>query len=93
MSTSSVNVSFMSTFSVTVVAGNFAFKLHNSDRFINLAGVTVLNWAALDSHGLLGQTWRAPVVRDEDVREVEGRIDDYAEQNNDLFGDKFLFRV
>ena len=39
----------------------------------------------VQSHGLIGQTWR----RDQqgaDVKAVEGRIDDYADEANELFG-------
>jgi hypothetical protein len=63
--------------------------MENSDDFVNLVNVTVLNWGQLDSlhcHGLLGQTWRAPTTRGLDVAPVEGFIDDYVIADGDLFG-------
>jgi hypothetical protein len=59
---------------------------------VTLVSVTVRDWNSLSSHGLLGQTWRTDQHGNE-VKEVEGWVDDYAEMNNDLLGDRFLFRA
>lgn len=61
-------------------AGLFELEVQNSDGFLNLVRVDVSDWAqltgAVQSHGLLGNTWREDVKGDE-VREVQGVVDDY----------------
>ena len=70
-------------------AGVFAIKVQNSAGFLNILELTVDSWHRLSSevqsHGLLGQTWRL-YSKGEDVRDVEGRIDDYQLANGDMFG-------
>jgi hypothetical protein len=80
----------LSRFSVVVIAGNFELQIDNSDRFVNIVTVTVRDWAALSSHGLLGQTWKEH-HSGRQVKEVEGEVDDYAELDNDLLGQRFGF--
>jgi hypothetical protein len=62
-------------------AGLYNLTLQNSDEFINVMHLQVSSMTMLkevvQSHGLIGQTWRA-AVKGEEVREVEGRVDDYA---------------
>ena len=58
-----VVVDYLSAFSVRVLVGNFDVWLDNSDGFVNLQRVHVLDWSRLsreDTHGLLGQTWHEP---------------------------------
>ena len=73
--------------------GLYELTLTNSDGFINLHEVSVSDWTALTheihSHGLLGQTWRRQAGGE--VEGVEGLVDDYAEQDNDMFGVKTHF--
>ena len=57
---------------VEFAVGNFALTVENSDRFVNLVAVRVVEWDKLSSHGLLGQTWRAPSTRGIDVAVVGG---------------------
>ena len=72
---------------------NFLVSVENSDGFVNLASISVKKWTSLASgrcHGLLGQTWKAPKSAGRDVAPVEGHIDDYTENDNDLLGDQFV---
>ena len=73
--------------------GVYQLTLTNSDLFVNLHEVSVSDWTALTheihSHGLLGQTWRRR--QGGEVADVEGLVDDYAEQDNDVFGLKTHF--
>ena len=69
-------------------------QLDNSDSFINLVSVRVSDWSKLvhevQPHGLAG----SDVKRQRlglDVKEVEGRIDDYLEANNDMMGNEFMY--
>ena len=92
--TGSLTVRFINTFTISVTVGNFELLIENSDRFINIVGMRVLRWQQLKTahcHGLLGQTWDKSRARGADVVEVEGYVDDYAELDNDLQGDKFVF--
>jgi hypothetical protein len=85
---------FSSAFTLSVSVGNFELSLENSDQFINVVGVRVLDWANLTvAHGLLGQTWRAGRRHGLQLPDVEGLIDDYAEGNNDLLGGRFVFQA
>ena len=77
---------------VEFAVGNFALTVENSDRFVNLVAVRVVEWDKLSSHGLLGQTWRAPSTRGIDVAVVEGSVDDYAEADNELMGGGFVYQ-
>ena len=89
-----LSVHFTDRFTVSVSVGNFELTIENSDWFVNLARVAVHHWAELKTaqcHGLLGQTWDRRRARGEEVHEVEGRVDDYAELDNDLLGDRFAF--
>ena len=83
-----------SNYSVKVTVGPFSISLSNSDWFVNLDEVQIVAGSEeLRSHGLLGQTWRVPLTPGLDVKEVEGRIDDYAESGDDLFGRAFVYQA
>jgi hypothetical protein len=89
-----IHVQMTSPFSVSVTVGNFEIVMENSDSFINLVSVRVLKWSrlsALACHGLLGQTWRAPETPGQEVKHVEGWIDEYVEKSNDLLGKDFVY--
>ena len=70
-------------------AGVYTMRLQNSAGFLNLVELSVDSWSRLttdvQSHGLLGQTWRL-YNKGEDVKAIEGRIDDYLLARNDMFG-------
>ena len=73
--------------------GLYQLTVTNSDGFVNLHEVAVSDWTALtheiQSHGLLGQTWSKRAGGE--VEGVDGLVDDYAEQDNDMFGSKTHF--
>ena len=77
---------------LSVLHGVFILTLDSSDHFINIAKVAIDSWSALiedvQPHGLLGQSWHrlTGTRRGLDVAEVEGRVDDYVDSNNDIFG-------
>ena len=50
-----------------------------------------MDWSKLSSHGLLGQTWRAPPQLGLDVSVLDGSVDDYAESDNELMGGGFVY--
>ena len=87
-----LGVAVVDSHHVTVSCGIFTLSIDSSDRFVNLAAVSVSSWSDLvrkvQPHGLLGQSWRrgAEAVPGSDVREVEGRVDDYVQADNDIFG-------
>ena len=83
----------LSNYSLRLTVGNFELHLENSDYFINIVQLRVLEWSKLSSHGLLGQTWRRPSKAGHQVADIEGDIDDYVEQNNDLMGTALVYGV
>ena len=93
VSVNGLTAELLTAHSLRVRAGNFELLLHNSDRFINIVETRVLRWSELASHGLLGQTWRAPRdgLRARQLAHIEGEVDDYVEANNELLGSAFLF--
>ena len=77
-------------------AGLYSLTVQNSDGFLNILQLTVSSMQRLgthtQSHGLIGQTWRAAsAVKGSEVREVEGRVDDYAEASGDMMGCGFVY--
>ena len=92
----SITLSVRSRWQLRVRCGNYHLQLINSDQFINLESIRVDNWTRLASilqpHGLLGQSCRyTPTSPGLDIAAVEGRVDDYAETENDTFGSSFLY--
>jgi hypothetical protein len=87
-----LGVSVVDSHHLTVSCGIFTLSIDSSDRFVNLASVGVSSWSDLvhtvQPHGLLGQSWRrgSQAVQGSDVPEVEGRVDDYVQAGNDIFG-------
>ena len=81
-----------SSHELTVVAGHFRLVVESIDHFVNLRHVSVVpsSWSRLRSHGLLGHTWRNRRYAGR-VKEIEGDIDDYAIEGDDLFGDSFVY--
>ena len=94
-SAAGMEVWLLSAYVLRVRVGNFELLLENSDRFLNIVETRVLQWSALASHGLLGQTWRVPSVAaaNKRISYVEGEVDDYVEQNNDILGDALVYGV
>jgi hypothetical protein len=100
----SSDITLHSTHTLTVTVGNYNLSLENSDGFVNLASVSVLDWNRLVSidqpHGLLGQTWK-PATRLSSKSQhaaalpatevIEGTVDDYLVRSDDLFGTDFLY--
>ena len=90
----------LSSHSVAVTIDNYRLVVENSDMFVNLVSIEVLDWQQLASvdqpHGLLGQTWKPPrkaragqVVAVKDV--AEGDVDDYVITSDTLFGTEFVY--
>jgi hypothetical protein len=83
-----------SGYSCYVSVGVYELAIESSDGFLNLVSVSVTRWDRLPElrpHGLLGQTWRRAEVKGQQVAEVEGSVDDYAEASGQLFGSAFTF--
>ena len=75
---------------VHVALAHFAFTLSNSDRFINQAVQALVPLGTLQAHGLLGQTHRA-VKYPTAIRYIDGKVDDYLVESEDLWGTDFMF--
>ena len=96
-----LNVTVLSSHSLSITVDNYRLLVDNSDRFVNLLSVEVLNWhrlVAVDQpHGLLGQTWQ-PLRRERRgdgvlsaAQVTEGSVDDYTIAGDQLLGTDFLF--
>jgi len=82
--------SYNNTHEIVASAGQYVITIENVDGFLNLRSVHVHDWRSLESHGLLGQTWRKRRYAGR-VKEIEGEVDDYVILSDDIFGDNFLF--
>jgi hypothetical protein len=84
-------VLLLSSHELQFQAGQFAVEVENSDSFLNLRQVSVRSsMKSLKEgrvHGLLGQTWLARKGKSA----IEGRVDDYLLEGEDLFGSDFMF--
>ena len=81
-----------STHELTIMAGHWQFAIENVDGFVNVRQVSVMpmSWSKLDAHGLLGQTWRSRTYSNR-LKVIEGEVDDYIIQGNDLFSASFPY--
>ena len=97
-----VNLSFqlLSSHEMSLTIDNYRLVVENSDMFVNIASIEVLDWQRLVSvdrpHGLFGQTWKPSrkargehVLAAKDV--VEGDVDDYVIASDQLFGTDFVY--
>ena len=79
-------------------AGLYQLTLQNSDGFVNLLQLAVSGWSELvgsvQSHGLIGQTWRRRVagggVGTGSIPHIEGEVDDYVVRDG-LLGCDFMY--
>jgi len=83
----------VSTHELSITAALYTIELDNSDNFLNLRSLAIRGsqWAALKKeapHGLLGQTWQ---LRRADQGVIEGVVDDYMIEDDDLFGTAFMY--
>jgi hypothetical protein len=84
-----------STHEVTVSVGQFEIEVENNNDFLNLRSVRVAasEWHKLAEnggvHGLLGQTWQNKRYSGK-VKEIEGDVDDYVIESNDVFSHEFV---
>ena len=91
VSGSSFSVRHLSSHSVHVVTPSFELVLESSDRFVNLVQLRPrVALAQLTSHGLLGQTHNAKVHRST-LRYIEGEVDDYTVEEDDLLNTDFAY--
>lgn len=86
-------VHFVTTHEIVFEASLFTIEVESSDEFLNLRSVAVDedDWSSLKSHGLLGQTWRHKVYERNEVKYVAGHVDDYIIEEDDVFGDRFVY--
>ena len=90
----SIRVTVQDAWRVSVSLSNYELQLASSDHFVNVASVRVLDWQVmthtLRPHGLLGQTWQRRHAGSPGLvvlsTQVEGVVDDYLEQGDDMFG-------
>ena len=93
--TQPLTVRYSTLRSVTITnAGVWQLRVENSDGFLNIVRLTVTNMTRLvdevRSHGLIGQTWRDD-QKGEQVRQIDGTVDDYAVQDGDEYGTRFVY--
>ena len=86
------SVSIGNAFELSIHAGHFDLVIENNDGFVNLRSVSVAaaSWSKLASHGLLGQTWANKRYSGK-IKYIEGDVDDYLIEDDNLFGDEFLY--
>ena len=86
------SITVENTHELTIRSGLFELVVENNDGFLNLRSVAVTaeNWPKLASHGLLGQTWQNKRYAGK-IKEIEGDVDDYLIEDDNMFGDSFLF--
>ena len=85
------SVTVMNSHELSIKSGLYELVVENNDGFVNLRSVYVsaANWPKLASHGLLGQTWQNKRWGGK-IKEIEGDVDDYLIEDDNLFGDNFL---
>ena len=75
-------------------AGLYTLTVENSDGFVNILALHVDHFHTLvtdvQPHGLLGQTWRSD-QKGQEVKAVEGHIDDYVVSEASLLGCNFVY--
>ena len=90
-----LSLDYTSTHTVALHTPLFAVQLHSSDRFVNMqqlaARVPLSTLAAQKVHGLLGQTHTRRMYAGSEVRYVEGAVDDYALDGDELLGSGFVY--
>jgi len=84
------SVELVSTHEVSITTENFNIRLSNSDNFINQELRATTSLSKLRSHGLLGQTHSIKTYSSA-LKHVEGDIDDYVIEDNDIFGTSFVY--
>lgn len=84
------NVHYHSPHLVAFNTTQFHVVLHNSDMFMNQDLAARVPLSRIDAHGLFGQTSRHTVY-DNQIRYIEGGVDDYAIGDNDIFGADFAY--
>jgi len=89
----SQSVFFKNQFQVELKFAEVELTLTNSDMFFNQqVAMTTYGEENLQTHGLLGQTWNDATYTTGGVRRVyEGVSSDYLVQDEDLFGDEFVY--
>lgn len=102
-STTKQSLTFVDRSTVHLALAEVDLVLTNADNFFTQqATLTALGRetqtaaaSPMAMHGLLGQTWTTKTYRDEHGRKhfIEGHPQDYLIQDDDLFGDAFLYNV
>jgi hypothetical protein len=87
------SVQYKDAFTLVLKFAEVDITLTNSDMFFNQGvEMTAFGESQLETHGLLGQTWRERTYVTNGVRRVyEGTSTDYLVQEEDVFGDDFTF--
>jgi len=84
-------ISLNTTHQSTLTFGHWSIGVDNSDGFLNVHNIAyTLPLSKLKSHGLIGQT-HANKLHPSTLRYIEGEVDDYTIQDDQLFGTDFIF--
>jgi len=101
---SGLSVKLHNSHQLSVLTGLYNLTIENSDGFVNLLRIEVLDWELLihqiQSHGLLGQTWKSSeelemsqsssISQKKNSRHYVGEVDDYVVVDG-IFGTAFLY--
>ena len=90
---SAFSLHYRDSHTLTVQLEHFNFILSNSDHFINQGVIPKLSLSLLTSHGLMGQTHSETVYARSPIPYIQGRVDDYVLESDDIFGTDFVFNL
>jgi len=88
----SFTFSFIDSHYVTIHTPMFDYYIENSDMFVNQNVVVNVPLNRLQTHGLLGQTWRSKLYNST-LKYIEGEVDDYVILDDDIFGSNFVYNA
>ena len=87
------SVTYRSAYVVDVITELFSFRFDNSDLYINQQVVANVALSSLTAHGLFGQTHSRRTYPNTAIKYIEGAVDDYVVQSNDLRGNDFVYNL
>jgi len=89
----SQSIIFLDQYHVQIQLAEVSILFTNSDHFFNQeVALTSYGQSTLQTHGLLGQTWRDEEYTLHGIKRVyEGTSADYMIQDENIFGDDFVY--
>ena len=75
-----------------VRVSQFELRITVVDGSLTIVATAILHPTRVNSHGLIGQTWR-PIVYSSMLMYCEGALEDYAIRPSTIFGDAFKYNL